>query len=51
MIRDLKADDLDAVSGGASRIEAIIAAILLAHRIDALLSEQDPPPPPVPMTL
>ena len=51
MIRDLKADDLDAVSGGASRIEAIIAAILLTHRIDALLSEQDPPPAPVPMTL
>ena len=51
MIRELKADDLDAVSGGETRIEAIIAATLLIHRIDALLSEQDPPPPPVPMAL
>jgi len=50
-VRELDIHELDAVSGGSARDAAAIEAYAIAHRIDALLNEKEPPAPYVPMTL
>jgi hypothetical protein len=50
-VRELDIHELDAVSGGSARDAAAIEAYAVAHRIDALLNEKEPPAPYVPMTL
>jgi len=49
--RKLEVHELDVVSGGSARDAAAIAAYAVAHRIDALLNEKEPPAAYVPMKL
>jgi hypothetical protein len=51
-IRDLKADDLDTVSGGRNAlIEALVEAYLAIKSVNRTLQDDPEPTPYVPMTL